>query len=85
MSVGEFASRTYSVVHVYVTPLFLPLASASSKSAQGIHIPVPPRKRSISLEAALEKDRMASLADEKDIMALSRAGSLASQRSMFDD
>jgi len=52
-----------------------------------IHIPVPPRKRSISLEAALEKNKMASLAatDEKGGVALSRVDSIASQRSMFDD
>jgi hypothetical protein len=56
-------------------------------ATQQIHIPVPPRKRSISLEAALEKNRMASLAatDEKGGVALSRVDSIASQRSMFDD
>jgi len=52
------------------------------RTACDVYIPVPPRKRSISLEAALEKDRMASLATE---VALSRISSLASQRSMFDD
>jgi len=55
-----------------------------------IDIPVPPRKRSISLEAALEKGRIASLAslaatDEKGAATHSRVGSISSQRSMFDD
>jgi len=49
-----------------------------------IHIPVPPRKRSISLEAGLERDRMAAT-DEKGRVALSRVDSIASQRSMFED
>jgi hypothetical protein len=48
-------------------------------------IPVPPRKRTISLEAALEKDKMTSLAIEESGVALSRVSSNASQRSMFDD
>jgi len=51
------------------------------RSTCDIHIPVPPRKRSISLEAAIEKDRIVSL-EEK---GLSRVGSITSQRSMFDD
>jgi len=51
-----------------------------------LQIPVPPRKRSISLEAALEKDKMTSLAATEDYgVALSRVSSNASQRSMFDD
>jgi len=64
------------------------LTTLSPTNPQDIDIPVPPRKRSISLEAALEKDRMASLAasDEKGAAAaLWRVGSIASQRSMFDD
>jgi hypothetical protein len=60
------------------------------RTACDIDIPVPPRKRSISLEAALEKDRIVSLVslaatDEKGAATLSRVGSIASERSMFDD
>jgi len=58
------------------------------RTACYIQIPVPPRKRSISLEAALEKDKMASLASTEEkggYVALSRVDSNASQRSMFED